>query len=290
MIKELFAAGRPLLSFEIFPPKRDADIADLPDLLAQLQALEPNFVSVTCGAGGSADDGIYARTADIADTLQQNYALTALAHLTCVMATKDNIQAALQDLKARGVHNVLALRGDIPPGAERLASAGYTYAYQLIEEIRAAGSFCIGAACYPEGHIDCTDLEADIQHMVRKQEAGADFFVSQLCFDNTAFLRFWDRARRGGITRPISAGVMPILWRGQAERMIFLCGASLPSPVVKLLHRYEHCPDDLRRAGIELCVRQMEDLLRQGVDGVHIYSMNKPDTAVSCARRFRELT
>jgi methylenetetrahydrofolate reductase (NADPH) len=276
-----------LLSFEIFPPKRDADIADLPGLLARLTALGPDFISVTYGAGGGEQAQAYERTAGIAAMIQRDYGTAALAHLTCVTATRENIRDALAALQAGGVQNVLALRGDIPAGTRLVSPPAYAYAYQLIEDIRVGGSFSIGAACYPEGHIDCDDLAADIRHMLRKQEAGADFFISQLCFDNDAFTRFLERARRGGITRPVSAGVMPILWRGQAERMIFMCGASLPSPIVKLLHKYEHDPPSLRRAGIELCAAQTEDLLRRGADGVHVYTMNKPDTAEQCALRFR---
>jgi methylenetetrahydrofolate reductase (NADPH) len=286
-IDEAFAGRRSMLSFEIFPPKQDGDIADLPALLTHLAALGPAFVSVTCGAGGTTEHA-YNRTADIAGTIQRD-GTTALAHLTCIMATHDTIQEALTALKTRGVNNVLALCGDIPPGMQLTAPPAYQYAWQLIEEIRADGGFCIGAACYPEGHIDCGDTTLDIRHMLRKQEAGADFFISQLCFDNDIFLRFLDRARHAGVTRPVEAGIMPILWRGQAEKMIFMCGASLPSRIVKLLHKYEHHPADLRRAGIDLCVEQMEGLLGRGVDGVHIYTMNKPDTAVSCAQRFHQL-
>jgi methylenetetrahydrofolate reductase (NADPH) len=286
-IKQIFSSRRNLLSFEIFPPKRDVDIADLPGLLTQLAALKPDFISVTYGAGGASSS--YNHTADIAGRIQGEHDTEALAHLTCVTATRANIREALAALRARSVSNVLALRGDIPEGMKLVSPPAYTYAYELIEDIRAEGSFCIGAACYPEGHIDCGDAETDLRHMLRKQQAGADFFISQLCFDNDIFLRFLDRARRSGITRPVSAGVMPILWRGQAERMIFMCGASLPSHVVKLLHKYERQPDDLRRAGIDMCVVQTEGLLRQGVDGVHVYTMNKPDTAAGCARRFQAL-
>ncbi|MCL2674650.1 MAG: methylenetetrahydrofolate reductase, partial [Defluviitaleaceae bacterium] len=163
----------------------------------------------------------------------------------------------------------------------------YRYAEDLIRELRASGDFCVGAACYPEGHIECDDLDFDTECLRRKQEAGADFLITQLFFDNDHFYRFLERARSGGVTIPITAGVMPILSQKQVSRMIFTCGASLPSGIVKLLHKYENNPDDLRRAGVEYMVRQMNDLLAHGVDGVHLYTMNKPEIAAYCMEQIK---
>lgn len=278
LIKDIFGQKRTPVSFEIFPPKKDQELIALDDTLCRMAALSPAFVSVTCGAGGS---GVTGATADIAEIIQKKHAMTAVAHMTCVAAHRGTVQKALEDCRARGIDNILALRGDLPQEG-RLARADYVYAADLMREIRGFGGFCVGGACYPEGHIDCENAALEIEYMKYKEAAGAEFFISQLFFDNEAFLRLWERARAHGITRPVTAGIMPILGRSQIEKMIFMCGASLPSRVIKLLHKYEKSPADLRRAGIEMAARQIEELLREGVDGVHIYTMNKADIAEGC--------
>ncbi|MDR0381473.1 MAG: methylenetetrahydrofolate reductase [Oscillospiraceae bacterium] len=277
-IRALYQSGRPVVSFEVFPPKQDTAIDDIYEALARLAALAPDFISVTYGAGGS---GSVNRTAEIAAAVRRRYGIRAMAHLTCVGADRGRVAAQLDAMRAEGICNVLALRGDSPEGA----AGAYRYAEELIREIRARGDFCIGAACYPEGHIDCESPARDIEYLRRKQDAGADFLVSQLFFDNPLFFRFLENARAAGVTIPISAGVMPILSRKQIERMIFLCGASLPSAIIRLLHRHGHSPADLRAAGIEHAARQVEALLAGGVDGVHIYTMNKPEIAAACMAR-----
>ncbi|MCC8121963.1 MAG: methylenetetrahydrofolate reductase [NAD(P)H] [Oscillospiraceae bacterium] len=276
-IQSLYGRGRPVISMEIFPPKRDDAIQTIYDALARMAAYRPDFISVTYGAGGS---GGRNRTAEIAAFIQREYGIESMAHLTCVGATRDMTRQTLEQMHQDGIRNVLVLRGDLPP--DRAAAGEYAHAEELVRETAARNDFCIGAACYPEGHIDCESMEDDLQYLLRKQEAGTDFFVSQLFFDNTQFFRFLDSARAHGITLPISAGIMPILGRTQIERMIFMCGASLPSAIVRLLHRYENDPDDLRKAGIEYAAEQMEGLLAQKVDGVHLYSMNKPEIAAHC--------
>jgi len=160
----------------------------------------------------------------------------------------------------------------------------YRYAADLIKELRGAGEFCVGAACYPEGHIECDTLDFDTECLLRKQEAGADFLITQLFFDNDFFYRFIERVRSAGVTLPISAGVMPILSRKSIEKMIFICGASLPSGIIKLLHKHENNPADLRKAGIEYMTAQAEGLLKHGIEGLHIYTMNKPDIAEYCLK------
>ncbi|MCD7947057.1 MAG: methylenetetrahydrofolate reductase [Oscillospiraceae bacterium] len=279
-IQSLYGRGRPVISLEIFPPKRDDAIQTIYDALKRMADYRPDFISVTYGAGGS---GGRNRTAEIAAFIRREYGIESMAHLTCVGATRDMTRQTLEQMHQDGIQNVLVLRGDLPP--DRAAAGEYSHAEELVRETAARGDFCIGAACYPEGHIDCACMEDDLQHLLCKQEAGADFFVSQLFFDNTQFYRFLDMARAHGITLPISAGIMPILGRTQIERMIFMCGASLPSSIVRLLHKYEDNPDDLRKAGIEYAATQMEDLLSQKVDGVHLYSMNKPEIAAHCFTR-----
>lgn len=264
-----------------------------------MAALTPDFISVTYGAGGA---GNVNRTAQVAAYIQNQYNVTALAHLTCLGADRNETFEILRHLQDENILNILALRGDWEAGTSRLPHPAslpdpasfphptttpyppshFRFATDLIGDIRKQGDFCIGAACYPEGHIECDDLELDIARLRRKQEAGADFLITQLFFDNDIFYRFLDRARRGGVTLPISAGVMPILGRAQIERMIFMCGASLPSVIIKLLHKYAHNPGDLRRAGIEYATGQITELLAHGVDGIHIYTMNKPEIAESC--------
>ena len=279
-IKDYFTQGRPVVSFEVFPPKKDADIAQIYGALGQMSALGPDFISVTYGAGGGGNSG---NTVEIAAAIQQSHHVCSLAHLTCVGADKDSIRQLIAQLKAKEIRNVLALRGDVPAGLQ--LQDGYRYAEDLIRALRASGDFCIGAACYPEGHIECDDLSFDTECLRRKQDAGAAFLITQLFFDNEHFYRFMERARRGGVTIPISAGVMPILSQKQIARMIFTCGASLPAGIIRLLHKYADKPDDLRRAGIEYMANQAEQLLAHGADGVHLYTMNKPDIAAYCMTR-----
>ena len=281
-IKDFYRTGKPVVSFEVFPPKKDADIEGIYQALEEMSGLFPDFISVTYGAGGAGQDN---HTTAVAATITNRYAIASMAHLTCITADKEKIGSMLESMKRQGVENVLALRGDIPENGDIGATGEYRYAEDLIRDIRARGDFCIGAACYPEGHIDCDDTARDLEYLRRKQEAGADFLISQLFFDNDLYFRFLEKARGAGVTLPISAGVMPILDRKQIERMIFLCGASLPSRIVKLLHRYEHNPADLRRAGIEYAADQLCGLLDHGVDGVHIYTMNKPGIARRCMQR-----
>lgn len=278
-IKTLYKTGRPVVSLEVFPPKKDSDISGIYMALEQMSALKPDFISVTYGAGGS---GSVNKTAEVASSVQNQYGIPALAHLTCIGANRARMQELLDDMRADGIENVLALRGDFPETGVR--GGDYLFAEELIHDVRARGSFCVGAACYPEGHIDCESLEFDAECLRRKQEAGADFLITQLFFDNDVFFRFLERIKKAGITLPVSAGVMPILSKQQISRMIFLCGASLPSSVIRLLHKHEKSPDDLFKAGVELAAAQMEQLLSQGADGIHIYTMNKPQIAEYCVR------
>jgi len=282
-IKDFFKQGRPMISFEVFPPKTDTDIAQIYNALGGLAALNPDFISVTYGAGGG---GNSSKTVEIATAIQNDYNICSLAHLTCIGADRGSIQQLISQMKDKGIKNVLALRGDIPEGYTM--GEYFRYAEDLIRELKAAEGFCIGAACYPEGHIECDSLDFDTECLRRKQEAGADFLVTQLFFDNDYFYRFLDRVRSGGVNIPILPGVMPILSQKQISRMIFTCGVSLPSGIIKLLHKYEKQPEDLRRAGIEYMAKQAEDLLAGGADGVHLYTMNKQNIAAHCMDRLKK--
>ncbi len=284
-IASLYGRGRPVLSFEVFPPKKneETDVRAMYMVLDRLAALAPDFISVTYGAGGSAT--AKRRTAEIAGHIQ-GLGIPALAHLTCIGQDDAGIRTSLSDLTGRGVGNVLALRGDLPEGA--IEPSGYRHATDLIRAVRNhTAGMSIGAACYPEGHIDESDFNLSLMRAKEKQSAGANFLIAQLCFDNGLFYRFLDRAKAEGITLPVSAGVMPILSRSQIERMIFMCGASLPARIIKLLHKHEHSPSDLRKAGIDMAADQVYDLARNGADGIHIYTMNHPDIAQACAAAVR---
>lgn len=280
-IADIFRKGDTPVSFEIFPPKGDLPLDEAREVVAGLAPLDPAFVSVTYSAGGGGNSG---RTIDVAKMVDQEFSLASMAHLTCMNATRESVGAVLGEMKEAGIRNVLALRGDAVPGS---SAKDFRYAKDLIPLVRDAG-FCVGAAAYPEGHVECLDFDRSIEHLKQKEDAGAQFFVSQLFFDNDCALRFLDRARNAGVDAPITFGVMPFMSKAQITRMIFMCGASLPSPVVKLLARYEDDPVSLRAAGIEYACRQFVGLAEAGVDGVHVYTMNKPDVAAAAVRALGE--
>lgn len=271
------SAGRTPVSFEMFPPKGELTLERAREVATAFSALEPDFVSVTYSAGGS---GNAAATAQIAAMIARDFGIPSVAHLTCISLTPETLADKIAEFRAQGVENVLALRGDLPEGmTERdAAKLAYPYAKDLIPALVDAG-FCVGGAAYPEGHLTCDDLPRSVQHLKQKQDAGARFLVTQLFFDNALFYRFRELAEAAGITIPVTAGVMPFMSKQQITRMVFTCGASLPAPVIKLLARYEDDPESLRAAGIEYACRQLEDLADHGVDGLHVYTMNRPSVA-----------
>lgn len=262
------------ISFEIFPPKGNLTLEAAREIAQELVCDQPDFMSVTYSAGGS---GNGQATGAIAGMLQREFQIPAIAHITCCGLTRALLDEKIAELKAHGIVNVLALRGDRAPDSAD-APRDFRYASDLISELAHAG-FCVGAACYPEGHIDCYTRRDNLKHLKEKQDAGASFFVTQLFFENELFYRFREAAVAEGITLPITCGIMPFLSKSQVSRMIFLCGASLPSPIIKLLSRYEDNPSDLRQAGIDYACAQLCDLVQHGVDGLHIYTMNQPDIA-----------
>ena len=211
----------------------------------------------------------------LASIVKNEFGIEAMAHLTCINSDRKTVDATLQSIKDNGIENVLALRGDIVEGR---APTDFKYASDLIE-ILSGTSFCIGAACYPEGHITCESLQKDIEYLKAKQDKGAQFFVSQLFFDNKAFYEFKERAVKNGVTVPVTAGIMPMMSKAQISRMIFMCGASLPSEIIRILNRYENDPESLKKAGIEYAAGQVRDLLKNGAEGIHLYTMNKPEIA-----------
>ncbi len=274
-IIDLFQQKKPVISFEIFPPKKEADISTIYKTINGLADLKPDFISVTYGAGGTGGN----QTINIASIIKNNYGIEALPHLTCINSSKEVVQQCLKELKENNLQNVLALRGDRSIDFAEGEENQYNYAIDLIRELKDYGDFSIGAATYPEGHVECDDEREDIKFLKEKVEAGADFLVSQLFFDNKIFYQFLDRIKEEAINCKVSAGVMPILSKKQIEKMIYLCGASLPAKVIKLLARYENKPELLRQQGIEYAAEQVSDLIANGVEGIHLYTMNQPTIA-----------
>ena len=270
-VSELFCGNQPL-SFEIFPPRGDLTEVEARRVAGELVELNPAFISVTYSAGGSGNSGA---TTTVASLIQNELGVPSVAHLTCQGLTRAMLEEKIAEMRAAGIKNVLALRGDPRPDAPQ---GDFAYAADVIPVLREAG-FCVGAAAYPEGHVTCTSLEDDIAHLREKQDAGAQFLVTQLFFDNEDFFRFRDLAARAGITATITCGIMPFMSKNQVSRMIFMCGASLPSPIIRLLNRYEGDDEALRRAGIEYAAAQLRGLRDAGADGLHVYTMNKPAVA-----------
>ncbi len=279
---------RAVFSFEIFPPKRDMPIDTVYRTLDDLTDLAPDFISVTCGAGGSAD-GSNRRTIEVASAIQNKYHREGIAHLPCIHFSRADVIAMLDKLEENGVRKILALRGDRVEGLT--PKEDFHHASDLVAFIRALTKdrFQIFAACYPEGHTEAPDLDTDIRNLRKKVDAGVDRLISQLFFDNEFFYEFLDKARAAGITVPIEAGIMPITNKKQIERMVTLCGATLPRKFQRVLAKYESQPEALRDAGIAFATEQIVDLLAHGVDGIHLYTMNNPYIARKISETVRTL-
>ena len=264
------------LSFEVFPPKKDDEFEAAYEVLNQLSALEPAFISVTYGAGGSRSK----KTIDIASYIQNTLHIPALAHMTCVGNKKEELMNVYEELKKANVSKVLALRGDRPRDMtdEQFESRDFAHASDMISFLKTHTDLEIAAACYPEKHPESFSLEADLRYLKLKQEAGAAFFITQMFFDNDDFYTFRDKALQKGITLPVHAGIMPITTAKQIGTTISLSGSSVPKALADIIAKYSDDPEDMRKAGIDYCIRQILDLKQVGVDGIHIYSMNKPKT------------
>lgn len=271
-ISTLFNESKPIISFEIFPPKQTTSIESIYSTIDALAPLSPDFISVTYGAGGSTQG----KTVQIASLLKNQYNITPLAHLTCVGGSKESMDQILDELEREGVHNILALRGDLPEGS---SLGDFSYASDLIKYIKQRDSFDVAAACYPEKHIEALTLEEDIKHLQYKVDCGAELLISQLFFDNDAFYKWRENVRSQGIHTPIVAGIMPITSGKQLERMVTLCGASIPASIQNLIKAYNHNAQALKEAGIAYATMQIIDLLASDVDGIHLYTMNQADIA-----------
>ena len=266
-IKDLFKE-KTVFSFEVFPPKKTSSIDVIYQTLDELGGLNPDFISVTFGAGGSGNNRF---ALDIASKIKES-GITPVLHLPCINFTKAEIDSTISEAEKRGISNILALRGDINPDIPPVED--FLHASDLISYLRTKGDFDIAGACYPECHPDAETIEEDIENLKIKVEAGADHLITQLFFDNDSFYDFREKVAAAGINIPIEAGIMPVVNKNQIERMVTTCGASLPHKFVKIMQRYEHNPEALRDAGIAYAINQIVDLAASGVDGVHLYTMN----------------
>lgn len=282
-IKEILAQERPTLSFEVFPPKTEDKYDSVERAAAKIAKLKPAFMSVTYGAGG----GTSKYTVDIASTIHHQYQVTALAHLTCVSSTRVQVRQVLEQLKEKGIENVLALRGDIPK--EGPSASDFNYASELIAEIKKAGDFCIGAACYPEGHVESANKTIDIAYLKEKVEAGCDFVTTQMFFDNNILYNYLYRIREKEVNVPVIAGIMPVTNAAQIKRICQMSGTYLPSRFKAIVDRFGDNPAAMKQAGIAYATDQIIDLIANGVNGIHVYSMNKPEVAESIQRNLSDI-
>lgn len=271
-IAEIYGGGCPVLSLEVFPPRPDCPIDSVFDSLNGLADLSPAFISVTYNPRG--DNG--SRTEEIACRIRRDHGLESLAHLTCVSHGRAEIDVILDRLAACGIENVLALRGDPPEGGAARAT-DFSHAYQLIRMVKRRGCFSVGAAAYPEGHIESPSIHGDIDRVRQKVDAGADFLITQMFFDNRVFFDFLHRARLRGVGVPVIPGIMPVLNLRQIKRIIYLCGVSIPARLLRIFDRHGSNSADLSKAGMDYAVGQITDLLSQGVPGIHLYTMNRVD-------------
>lgn len=271
-IADLFKK-KTVFSFEVFPPKKESGVETIYKTLEELKQLNPDFISVTYGAGGV---GIAnATTVDLCSKIKNEYGIETIAHLTCLYNTKEDIDRILEELKEKGIDNILALRGDVNPNFE--LKHDFRYASELTEYIMSKNmGFNVSGGCYPEVHQEAESMIADIKNLKKKIDAGADHLISQLFFDNNAFYDFIEKVRIAGIDVPIEAGIMPVTNKKQIERMVSMCGASIPAKLSKVLQRFGDNPEAMRDAGISYAIDQIIDLVANGVEGIHIYTMNDP--------------
>ncbi len=284
-IKDILIKNDVTLSFEMFPPKPNMPTDSALAAAEALTSLKPDFMSVTCGAGGS---GKGSTTIEVASHIQNKLNTTALAHLTCVISSKEQIRNTLKSLKDENISNILALRGDIPTdGTFDPSKMEFKHAIDLVREIKEFGGFSIGGACYPEGHVENESVEEDLCYLKEKVDAGVDFLTIQLFFDNNTFYGFLYRAAKKNINVPIIAGVMPVTSRSQIKRMCSLSGSVLTSKYKNMLDKFYDKPESLMKAGIAYATEQIIDLISNGVSAIHIYTMNKPEIARKITENLR---
>ncbi|MBQ8658536.1 MAG: methylenetetrahydrofolate reductase [Clostridia bacterium] len=276
-IKDLLAKETLSLSFEVFPPKTETGFDSVKTATEEIAKLRPSFMSVTYGAGG----GTSKYTLDIAKNIKELYGVPTLAHLTCVSSSKETVRRKIEEIKTAGIENVMALRGDIPAGLETADRSewDYKHAIELVRELKSAGDFCVGGACYPEVHPESANQKEDIRYLKEKVDAGCDFLTTQMFFDNNLLYNFLYKIREAGITVPVMPGIMPITNANQVARAIKLSGSFMPQRFKSLVDKFGNTPDAMKQAGIAYATDQIIDLFANGIKNVHVYSMNKPDVA-----------
>ncbi len=287
-LTELFNNDKLTLSFEVFPPKTDTAFESVKHATEEIAKLRPSFMSVTYGAGG----GTSKYTLDIAKNIKANYGVPTLAHLTCVSSTRETVRERIADMKAAGIENVMALRGDIPAGLENADRShwDYKHAVELVRELKESGAdFCIGGACYPEIHPESANQKEDIKYLKEKVEAGCEFLTTQMFFDNNLLYNFLYKIREAGITVPIIPGIMPITNGNQVDRAIKLSGSFMPQRFKSLVDKFGNTPAAMKQAGIAYATDQIIDLFANGITNVHVYSMNKPDVAEAIQRNLSDI-
>ncbi len=287
-ISQILSRGQQTFSFEFFPPKSDDGFEQLYQTIENLKPWNPGYISVTYGAGGSTRS----KTLDLVCRIKHQIELESMAHLTCVGHTADEIRGILDLLKEKGIENILALRGDPPQGEEKFVKTenGFEYGNELVAFIKKNYSFCLGIAGYPEGHVECPDKAADLENLKRKVDAGADFIVTQLFFDNRFFIEFLERARAIGIKIPIIPGIMPIINAKQTKRFTKMCGASIPSDLLRRLEEYQEDSLAIGKIGVEHATRQCEELLKLGVPGIHFYTLNRSKATLNILENLKNGT
>ena len=284
-LTELFSTGKPVLSFEVFPPKTTDKMESVKKATEEIAALHPAFMSVTYGAGG----GTSAYTVAVAKNIQETHGVSSLAHLTCVSSTREQIDHQLRLLSENGIENIMALRGDIPEGATAPEEWSFRHASELIAYIKTKGDFCIGGACYPEGHPESANQREDIANLKKKVDAGCDFLTTQMFFDNSVMYSFLYQIREMGITVPVLAGVMPVTNKKQIKRSCELSGTYLPTRFKRMVDKFGDDPASMKQAGIAYATEQIIDLIANGVKGIHVYSMNKPEIAQAVMHNLSEI-
>ena len=283
-IIDLLNEDKVTLSFEVFPPKTSSRYENVLKAAEKIASLNPNFMSVTYGAGG----GTSAHTVALAKDIHEKYGVEVMAHLTCVSSTKEHVESMVEQFKENGIENIMALRRDIPSDGK--VGEDYQYACQLIKELKEKGDFCIGAACYPEGHVESPSIKEDIQHLKEKVEAGADFLTTQMFFDNNVFYNFLYKIKEAGIDVPVVAGIMPITNAKQVSRAVQMSGTSIiPYHFKMMVDAFGDNPEIMKQAGIIYASEQIIDLIANGVKHIHVYTMNKPDVAEGIMNNLSEL-
>lgn len=284
-IIDIIKGNKPSLSFEVFPPKTSDSFDSVKSATEKIAELKPSFMSVTYGAGGGTSEF----TAALAENIKKEFGVEPLAHLTCINSTKDDIKARLETLKMRGIENVLALRGDITPENKDKIKYDYRYASELVEDIKRFGDFCVGGACYPEIHPESQNQQKDIENLKTKVDCGCEFLTTQMFFDNNILYNYLYKIREAGITVPIVAGIMPVTNANQIKRITALSGTYLPQRFKAIVDRYGYNSEVMAQAGIAYATEQIIDLFANGINAVHVYSMNKPDIAKKIQENISEI-